>query len=668
MALYYGVDVSHYQGSVNWADVAAAGITFGIAQATVGTGYVDPTYNKNYLRMLSNGIIPGAYHFWRQSDGHGATQANNFCDTIGNNDMLMALDVENRYGVPVWSDITDFISRFQVRMPGRTLIIYSAGYVWTAIGGNPNGQVLGTLLWNAFWSGLPVSNATWNSPGYGHYDVSTFVQYGTDHKVGLGYDGDVYQGTLANLQALTQVNSAIVAVRSKHPTMAAVASHTNPAGITVSAPHATMASGAITVQTSTIAVTAPSAGMLSYALAVAPPIPQTPDPQHHGYRVLIYKAELDSTTFGVGPLLAEFENVKNLGWSKYLNDVGEAFWTINQDDPKLVGLRPYIGTAHVKIVRTDRQGNNEVVWRGILGEHDATSRDVIMYAYEYASVLYHLQTKWNQSWKDAQLDTIITALWNRAKGNNPSDTDFSTSYSQLGFATTGTIEAPVTTSGGATPIVLPSYKTYYKRILFSMKELTAIATSDTTNTCFFELAHSTLLTDNAITFNVWKNRSTDQTSMLWEYGSGNVREFADRYAPLLSRNDIFGVGSGAHNQLFRENQPTATGNRGYQTFGRRMEPIYLQWVRDDADLLRVTKLRAAKALRSDVDVILMMMPDSVTPIGSADAQHALGDRIKIRIDKGLTQIDKFMFLVGEQVLYLRGAEYVRPMLADRNGT
>ena len=46
--------------------------------------------------------------------------------------------------------------------------------------------------------------------------------------------------------------------------------------------------------------------------------------------------------------------------------------------------------------------------------------------------------------------------------------------SNLAWVTTGTIQAPVTTSGGGTAIVLPSYKLFQKRILFVFREMSAI--------------------------------------------------------------------------------------------------------------------------------------------------------------------------------------------------
>lgn len=368
------------------------------------------------------------------------------------------------------------------------------------------------------------------------------------------------------------------------------------------------------------------------------------------YRILIYKSS--GSTFAVGDLLAEFEHPKNIGYADYLNDVGEAFFTIMQDDPKLVGVRTYEGTAHVKILR-----DSSCVWRGILSEHEASADDVVFYAYGYEGPLFWLQTDWNQTWKDAQINTIVSALWTRAK------TDLSNS--QLGFVTTGTIQAPVTLSGGSTAIVLPLYKVYYKRILFALKELTAIATSDTTNVCFFETAYTSTPTDNAVTFNFWKNKTTDTTIVL-EYGV-NVRNFEERYVPIMARNDILGVGSGARNQLYRVRDQESTGATGHTAFGRRQEPVYLSWVRDEEDLTRVIALRAARALRSDVDVSLYMMPESLRPWRSSGSGYALGDRVRVRINKGVTQIDKLMMVVGEQVFATRGHEVVIPMLQEKGG-
>lgn len=364
------------------------------------------------------------------------------------------------------------------------------------------------------------------------------------------------------------------------------------------------------------------------------------------YRVLLWSA---GSNFGVGASLREFENVKNVGWAKYLNDVPEAFFTLDQDDPKVLGLRSVEGIVHVMILRDD-----VVVWRGFLGEHEATATDVVFYCYGYVAHLYWLLSLWNMTWTNKNVGTIASDLWTRAKTDIPD--------SPLAWVTTGTIENMVTTSGGSTPLALPSHKIYYKRILHALKELVALATSDTTNTCYFEIDHSTSPTNHASTFNMWKDRSTLRSIVL-RYGV-NVKDFGDRYAPVMTRNHLVGVGSGSHNLLYRKVQSSASGTHGYTAFGRRQEPMYLAWVRDEQDLERVTKLRLAKAKRADTDLSLRMVANSLTPLSG----YRLGDRFPVYIDRGITQIDKTMMMIGIQVYANRGAEVVRPIMLDRSGS
>src|SRR5262245_15416247 len=56
-----GIDVSHWQGSIDWAQVAAAGKEFAFAKATDGQTYVDPFYATNKAAAELNGIAFGTY-------------------------------------------------------------------------------------------------------------------------------------------------------------------------------------------------------------------------------------------------------------------------------------------------------------------------------------------------------------------------------------------------------------------------------------------------------------------------------------------------------------------------------------------------------------------------------------------------------------------------------
>ena len=248
-----------------------------------------------------------------------------------------------------------------------------------------------------------------------------------------------------------------------------------------------------------------------------------------------------------------------------------AFWTIDQDDAKLSGLRAYRGIAHVLITR-----DNETVFRGLWGEWDAMGTDVIFYAYGYAGLLYSLLTDWNSSWTNQQIDTIVSDLWTRAKTT--------LTYSPVGFVTTGTIQAPVTTSGGSTAIVMPLYRVFYKRILFALRELSELGTSDNTNVVYFEFANSLDPAVSTVTFNFWKNKTADRPAIMWEYPNGLVRDFSDEQVPVLRRNDLSVVGSLANNTTSRV---ALYNTSDISTFGRRMEPIFLAWVLDADEVSRV---------------------------------------------------------------------------------
>ena len=59
-----GVDVSDFQGQIDWRSVAKSGVSFGVAKATEGATLVSSTFAANWSGMKSAGIMRGAYHFF----------------------------------------------------------------------------------------------------------------------------------------------------------------------------------------------------------------------------------------------------------------------------------------------------------------------------------------------------------------------------------------------------------------------------------------------------------------------------------------------------------------------------------------------------------------------------------------------------------------------------
>lgn len=89
-----GVDVSHYQGQIDWVKVKNSGYQFAFAKCTEGTSYKDVTYEKNRDGIRSSGLLFGAYHFARLGDPE--KEAEWFLKNVGslNDGEIVVLDFE----------------------------------------------------------------------------------------------------------------------------------------------------------------------------------------------------------------------------------------------------------------------------------------------------------------------------------------------------------------------------------------------------------------------------------------------------------------------------------------------------------------------------------------------------------------------------------------------
>jgi lysozyme len=59
----HGIDVSKYQGYIDWMAVRDAGVEFAFIKATEGGDNVDPMFQRNWEGAKAAGIPRGAYHF-----------------------------------------------------------------------------------------------------------------------------------------------------------------------------------------------------------------------------------------------------------------------------------------------------------------------------------------------------------------------------------------------------------------------------------------------------------------------------------------------------------------------------------------------------------------------------------------------------------------------------
>ena len=60
----HGLDVSRFQGDIDWTRAREAGVSFAFLKATEGGDRVDPTFRHNWRATRHAGIPRGAYHFF----------------------------------------------------------------------------------------------------------------------------------------------------------------------------------------------------------------------------------------------------------------------------------------------------------------------------------------------------------------------------------------------------------------------------------------------------------------------------------------------------------------------------------------------------------------------------------------------------------------------------
>lgn len=92
-----GVDVSHYQGVIDWDALAASGHDFAFIKATEGRELTDDAFTANWALAGRTGMRRGAYHFFRPEVSPDAQALNFFASVeLRPGDLPPVIDVEDR--------------------------------------------------------------------------------------------------------------------------------------------------------------------------------------------------------------------------------------------------------------------------------------------------------------------------------------------------------------------------------------------------------------------------------------------------------------------------------------------------------------------------------------------------------------------------------------------
>lgn len=127
---YEGIDVSSWQGYINYSEVKSEGIDIVYIKSSQGSTYKDPYFELNYENAKANGLKVGVYHFvTARSLTEAEREADFFSSVISGKqiDCKLAMDFEE-FGSLTKDEINEISRTFLERVEavtGKETIVYS---------------------------------------------------------------------------------------------------------------------------------------------------------------------------------------------------------------------------------------------------------------------------------------------------------------------------------------------------------------------------------------------------------------------------------------------------------------------------------------------------------------------------------------------------------------
>lgn len=204
-----GIDVSYYQGTINWTSVKADNVRYAFIRVSDGTTFSDPKFGANWAGAKAQGILRGAYQFFRPNQDPIA-QADMLIDAIGGavepGDLPPVIDVEADGGLTpaqVESKVRQWVNHVKAAI-GREPIIYTGFYFWRDQVGAPD--LTQSPLWHAQYTTATCPNI---APPWDDWAFWQYSSAGTVAGIGGNVDMNRFNGTYEELVALTNVTPPV---------------------------------------------------------------------------------------------------------------------------------------------------------------------------------------------------------------------------------------------------------------------------------------------------------------------------------------------------------------------------------------------------------------------------------------------------------------------------
>lgn len=196
-----GIDVSVYQGNVDWTQVKSAGQSFAFVRASAGVTSPDTKFAQNWPGVRAAGLVRGVYQYFRPSQD-AAAQAKLLLDKVDAaggfqpGDLPPVLDLETTDSLAsatVVARAKIWLAAVEAKV-GKKPIIYTAAFMSDVVGSHFSGYPLWVANYGVSCPAMPSGWTSW------HFWQSS--DSGSVAGISGAVDLDHFNGTMAQLKAL----------------------------------------------------------------------------------------------------------------------------------------------------------------------------------------------------------------------------------------------------------------------------------------------------------------------------------------------------------------------------------------------------------------------------------------------------------------------------------
>jgi lysozyme len=197
-----GIDVSYYQGTVDWAKVKGAGQSFAIVRVSDGVNYPDSKFAANWPAVKKAGLVRGLYQYFRPTQDVQAQvdllfNKLNAAGGLQPGDLPPVLDLETDGGLAASTVVArakDWLAKVEAKI-GVKPIVYTAAFMSQTIGTNFGGYPLWVANYGATCPLMPS--------GWTNWSIWQNSDSGNVSGVGGNVDTNFFNGDAKKLEGLT---------------------------------------------------------------------------------------------------------------------------------------------------------------------------------------------------------------------------------------------------------------------------------------------------------------------------------------------------------------------------------------------------------------------------------------------------------------------------------